>query len=162
MFKSRLGICAALLAVLAVAVPLASAAEASPVDEYKERAEPICKTNVDANKQIFQGVEKMVKEDKLKQAAGHFRRAVTAFGKTIRQLAAIPQPPEYEAKLGKWLDLLGVEKEIIGRIGKALAAEDKRKAEKMNIELRKNTNKANNTVLLFGFNYCRIEQSRFG
>jgi hypothetical protein len=154
--------CAVLLLALVVAAPLASAAEATPVDEYREQAEPVCKTNVEANKQIFKGVQGLVKAGKLKQAAGHFRRAVTAFGKTIRQLTAIPQPPEYETKLGKWLGLLGAEREIIGEIGTALGKEDQRKAEKLNIKLRKNTNKANNTVLLFGFNYCRIEQSRFG
>jgi hypothetical protein len=160
MTRFRWGICAAALTALVIAVPLARA-ETSPVIEYREQVEPICKTNVEANKQIFKGVRRLIKEGKLKQAAGHFRRAVTAFGKTNRQLAAVPQPPEYEAKLGKWLGLLGVEKEIIGKIGKALAAEDKRKAEKLNVELGHNTNKANNTVLVFSFNYCRIDQSRF-
>lgn len=154
---------AALLATvaLAAAAPLASATEPTPVSEYRDKAEPICKTNVLANKKIFKGVKGLVKAGKLKQASTHFKRAATAFGKTIAQLAAVPQPPEYEVKLGKWLDLLRETKGVIGKIGKALAAENKRKAESFSVELRRLSTKANNTVLDFEFNYCRIEESRF-
>ncbi len=147
---------------LAAVVPLAGAAEATPTGEYRERAEPICKTNVLANKKIFKGVKGLVKGGKLKQASTHFKRAAAAFGKTIAQLAAVPQPPEYEVKLGKWLDLLRETKGVIGKIGKALAAENKRKAESYSVELNRLSRKANNTVLDFEFNYCRIEESRFG
>lgn len=130
-------------------------------DEYTARAEPICKTNVLANKRIFKGVRKLVKEDKLKPASSHFARAATAFAKTIDQLAAIPQPPADQAKLGKWLGLLRTEKGIIQKIGRALGAEDKHKAQSYSLDLNRNSSKANNTVISFEFNYCRIEQSRF-
>lgn len=162
MFKSKWGICAPLLVVLAVLVPIAAAAEATPVDEYRSQAERICKSNVLANKQIFKGVKHLVKVGKLKQASTHFKRAATAFGKTIGQLAQVPRPPEYEVKLEKWLGLLRETKGVIGKIGKALAAEDKRKAESYFVELHRLSTKANNTVLDFEFNYCRIEESRFG
>jgi len=164
MRRGRQGIWAGLLAALVIAVPFAGAAEApvTTIDEYVERAEPICKTNVLANKRIFKGAKQEVKEGKLKLASKHFTRAATAFGKTLRQLAAVPQPPEYEAKLGKWLDILGDEKAIVQKIGRALAAEQKHKAESFSVELNRNSNKANNTVLAFGFDYCRIEPSRFG
>ena len=53
----RLGLAAAAVAVLlASAVPLAGAAELSR-DEYVARVEPICKTNVLANKRIFKGAK---------------------------------------------------------------------------------------------------------
>ena len=162
MRRNRWAGTAALFAALAMLLaPMASAAEVS-VDQYRESAEPVCKANVEANKHIFKGVKGLVKKEKLKPASRHFARAATAFGKTIRQLAKIPRASGYEAKLGKWLGLLRTEKGIIAKIGRALAAEDKRKAESFSLALNRNSNRANNAVLDFGFNYCRIEQSRFG
>jgi hypothetical protein len=131
-------------------------------DEYVAKAEPICKTNVLANKKIFKGAKTEVKDGELKRASKHFSRAATAFGKTIRQLAAIPQPPADSAKLTKWIGLLKDEKVLIEKIGRALQAENKHKAESISVDLNHNSNVANNTVLSFGFNYCRIEPSRFG
>lgn len=159
---SRLGPLACAALALALAIPAVSSAETSERDEYVAKAEPICKTNVLANRQIFKGAKQQVKEDKLKLASKHFFRAATAFSKTIDQLAAIPQPPEDAAKLTKWLGLLRTEKAIIQKIGTALAAEDKHRAQSYSVELNRNSNKANNAVLGFGFNYCRIEPSRFG
>jgi hypothetical protein len=158
----RLGIAAlAVLAALLVVAPVGRGAELTP-DEYTERAEPICKTNVEANKQIFKGTKGAIKRGELKKAAGSFSRATTAFGRTIRELAAIPQPTGSEQKLGKWLDLLRDEKDIIKKIGLALKAEKRAKAESYSVELNRNTNKANNAVLSFGFDYCRLDSARFG
>jgi hypothetical protein len=130
--------------------------------EYVAKAEPVCKTNVLANKRIFQGAKGEVKSGKLKLASTHFSRAATAFAKTIRQLEAISPPAADEAAIGKWLGLLGDEKDLITKIGKALAANDKHQAESISVDLNRNSTKANNAVLSFGFNYCRIEPSRFG
>jgi hypothetical protein len=157
---AALGIGALALALLA---PAAVAAEpGSERDEYVKAAEPICKTNVLANRRIFKGAKDEVKGGKLKLASGHFFRAATAFKKTIDQLTAIPKPPSDEPALNKWLGLLRTEKSIIEKIGRALGAEDKHKAESYSVDLNHNSNKANNAVLSFGFNYCRIEPSRFG
>lgn len=147
------------LAALAV-VPLAGAAELSRA-EYVARAEPICKRNTEANKRIFAGAKEQVRSGRLKAASRHFMRAVTAFEKTISQLEAVPQPSADEAKLGKWLGYLEVESTYLGRIGKALAAEDKGKAQTLSVRLNRNSNLANNTILSFGFKYCRIDPSRF-
>ena len=146
-----------------MAAPLAAASEEATIarEGYVAQAEPICKRNVLANKQIFKGVKGMVKMGKLKLASAHFKHAAAAFAKTIRELAVIPRPSEDEARLGKWFTLLRTEKQIITRIALALAAEDKHKAESLAVELKRNSNQANNSVLLFEFNYCRIEPSRF-
>ena len=150
-------------ALLCLAVPAALAAEGEvSVTEYRERAEPICKVNVEANKTIFKGVQGLVKRDKLMPASRRFKRAAAAFAKTIGQLAKTPPASGYEAKLGKWLTLLRKEKTIIAKIGAALAHDNKHKAESFSLELKRNSNKANNAVLDFGFNYCQIEPSRFG
>ena len=158
----RQGTLAAIVLALCALAPSALALEPSESDEYAERAEPICKTNVLANKRIFKGTKGEVKRGELKKASTHFFRAATAFGKTIRQLDAIPKPPSYEAKLEKWIGLLEDEKGLIKKIGRALAAGKRQKAESYSVELNRNSSKANNTVLAFGFDYCRIEPSRFG
>ncbi len=152
---------AAVAAALAAAVPLAGAAELSR-EEYVARVEPVCKTNVQANKRIFKGAKGEVKAGELKQASKHFFRAATAFAKTIRQIEAVPRPAADEARLGKWLGYLRGEKNLIQKVGRALAANDKHKAESYSVDLNHNSNLANNTVLGFGFDYCRIESSRFG
>jgi hypothetical protein len=150
----------AALALAALAAPIAHAGETP--EEYAQEVEPICKRNVQLNKRIFVGVRGKIERGELKQASHHFFRAATAFGKTISELAAVPQPPGYETKLAKWLDLLRDERAIIKKIGDALAAEKRRKAESYSVELKRNTNKANNAVLTFGFDYCRLDSSRFG
>lgn len=157
----KFGVAGVLLAAILLAVPFAGAAELTR-DEYKDQVEPICKKNVLANKRIFKGAKHEVKTGELKRASGHFFRAATAFGKTIGELAAVPQPTADEVKLGKWLDVLRDEKDIIKEIGQALAADKKRQAERLSVALNRNSNKANNLVLAFGFDYCRIDQSRFG
>jgi hypothetical protein len=158
----RFAVPAMIAALIAMAVPPATAAEVSTDDEYVELAEPICKRNVQANKRIFKGAEGEVKRGELKKASKHFFRASRAFGKTIGQLAQVPRPPESSAKLGKWLTALRKEKTIIEKIGRSLAKDNKRKAESFSLELRRNSNKANNIVLGFGFDYCLIDSSRFG
>jgi hypothetical protein len=158
----RLGPAAAAVAMLlAAAVSLAAAAEISR-EEYVARVEPICKTNVTANKRIFKGAKGEVKAGELKKASKHFSRAATAFAKTISQIAAVPRPAADEARLGKWLGYLRGEKNLIQKVGRALAADDKHKAESYSVDLNHNSNKANNSVLGFGFDYCRIDPSRFG
>ena len=146
---------------LAAAVPLAGAAELTR-PEYVTRVEPICKHNTEANKRIFQGATEQVKSGQLKAASTHFTRAVAAFNKTIAQLKAVPQPVADEAKLAKWLSYLATESSYLGRIGKALAHEDKGKAQTLSVRLNRNSNLANNTVLAFGFDYCKIDPARFG
>lgn len=149
------------LLALALLAPLASAEELTR-DEYRARAEPICKRNVEANKRIFKGAKQEVKEEKFKKASRHFFRAATAFGTTVSQLKAVPKPAADEAKLEKWFGYLEAEKEFVRRIGVALAHEELRKAEAIAVKLNRNSTRANNSVLGFEFNYCRIDQSRFG
>jgi hypothetical protein len=156
---------AGLAATLLLAGALAHAETPAPEttrEEYTLRAEPICKVNVEANRRIFKGAKAEVKAGELKKASRRFARAAVAFDRTIAQLAQVPRPRADEARLGRWLDLLRLESDYIARIGKALAAGKKAKAESLAVQLNRNSTKANNTVLGFGFDYCRIEPSRFG
>jgi len=138
----------------------ALAAEVSR-DEYVQSAEPICKANTEANKRIFKGAKDQVKEGKLKAASAHFFKAKRALAKTVRQLTHLPEPTTDEAKLKKWLGYLGTERDLLGRIATALAHEDKAAAQELSVRLNRNSNLANNTVLAFGFDYCRIDPGRF-
>ncbi len=136
--------------------------ESPTPEEYTDLVEPVCKKNVIANKQIFRGTKGKVKRGELRKAARDFFRASRAFGRTIREIAAVPRPAGYETRLGRWLKLLRDERAIIQKIGQALAAGKRAKAESHSVELNRNTNKANNAVLSLGFDYCRLESSRFG
>jgi type IV secretory pathway protease TraF len=152
-----------LVVALLVAVPVALAAEEAEVDRkgYVERVEPICKANTEANSRILKGVKEQVKSGKLVPAGKRFTRASSALGMTVGKIAAVPQPSEDVAKLTKWIGYLKSEKTFLQKIGTALKAKDKFHAQKLAVELNKNNNRANNTVISFGFNECRIDSSRF-
>jgi hypothetical protein len=152
-------VCAALAFCLAVS--MASAAEVSEREEYVAKLEPICKANVQANERIFKGTRQEVRAGKLKLASRHFFRAARAFAKTVRNLAVVPRPQADTTRLARWFRILKTETAILRKVGKALAAEDRHKAVRYTAELIRNSSKANNTVISFNFNYCRIESSRF-
>lgn len=156
----RRTISTALAFALLLVVSGAGAAELTRGD-YVARAEPICKRNTEANQRIFAGAKDEVKAGKLKLASRHFAKAETALGMTIRQLRAVPEPAADEARLAKWLGYLESESDYLGRIGKALARGQKAKAQTLSVRLNRNSNLANNTVLAFGFTWCRLDPSRF-
>jgi hypothetical protein len=148
---------------LVVALLLAAAAFAAEVsrDEYKAAAEPICKTNTQANERILAGVRQEVQKGNLKPAAAKFMKASTALKKALKELEALPQPVADEARLARWFSLVGLEAELFASAGKKLKAGDKAGAEHIVTKLTQNANKANNQVLPFGFRYCRLEPSKF-
>ena len=155
----------AVTALLAVALLAAGAFAATSPDQTREsyvtQVEPICKTNTKANEKILAGVRKKVQKGELAVAAGQFTRASTAFGKAVKQLKAVPQPPADAAKLNKWLGYLETETKMLVEIGKALKAGNKNKAQTLSVKLTHNGNVANNTVLGFEFDYCLIDSSKF-
>lgn len=148
----------ALVVALLVAVPVALADER---DEYVAKVEPICKANTEANARILKGVKGQVQRGDLVPAGRRFIRASTALGKAVGQIAAVPQPSADTVKLTKWIGYLKSEKSLLQRIGQALKAEDKHKASKLAVKLNDNNTDANNTVLSFGFDECKIDSSRF-
>lgn len=150
----------ALAMALLVAVPVALAATPEQ-QEYAERVEPICKANSEANSRILEGVKTQVQKDELVPAGKRFIRASSALGKTVTQIAKVPRPEAYAAKLEKWIGYLKKEKTYLQQIGSKLKGKDKYHAQKLAVELNKNNNKANNTVISFPFKECRIDSSRF-
>jgi hypothetical protein len=135
-------------AALALCAPLAGAEETTR-EAYIARVEPICKTKEE------------VKAGELKKGSTHFFRAATALGKTIKQIEAVPRPALDEAKLSRWIGLLHSEQAYFRKIGAALAAGDKYKAQNLSVKLNRNSNLANNAILALDFKYCRIDPAKF-
>lgn len=149
--------CAALLACAA----LAATSSEQTREGYVAQVEPICKSNTKANERILKGVRKEIKQGKLGLAAGRFKTASAAFGRAVKQIAAVPRPVSDKTKLTKWLGYLNDETKLLAEIGKALRAEKKTKAERLSVLLTHNGNLANLQVIDFEFNYCAIKPSRF-
>jgi hypothetical protein len=144
---------------LLVTAPLALAAVT--IEEYKEAVEPICKRNSETSTTILKGVKTQVQQDKLVPAGKRFIRASTALGKAVTQIAAEPQPSEDEVKLDKWIGYLKEQKTYLQKIGQALKAKNKVKAQQNAVKLNKANKRANDTVISFGFNHCRIDSSKY-
>lgn len=128
---------------------------------YKAQAEPICKQNREANERVLKGVKKNISAGKLKLAATQFAKGAAALKTARRQLATVPKPPADDARLTKWLGFIKTEVELFEKVSRKLKAGDKRGAQRMAILLTSTANKANNTVLPYEFNYCRVEPSKF-
>lgn len=153
----------ALAVALVVAVPVALASEEGEVEReaYVERLEPTCKRNTEANSRILKGVKGQVTNGKLVPAGKRFIRASRVLGRSVAQMAKVPKPGADEARLSKWFDYLKREKRLLQLIGRSLKAGNKYAAQKFAVNLNRNNNRANNTVISFGFKECRIDSSRF-
>ncbi len=145
--------------VALILVATAFAAEVSR-EEYKEAAEPICKSSAKANEAILAGVRGEVKTGKLKTAAAKFAKASKEQAQTLRELEALPRPSADEARLTKWFSYLKIEAELFDTAGKKLKAGDKAGAQHIFAKLSLNINKANNQVLPFGFINCRLNAAK--
>jgi hypothetical protein len=158
--KSFAALSAFVLTVSMLAAPFAEATEVTR-ESYKAAVEPICKHNVEADKQILKGVKGKVNQGKLKPAAAQLTKAAAALEKAVKQLKAVPQPTADEAKLAKWLKYTNEEVGLLRSTAKKLKAGDKAGAARMQARLTNTANKANNEVLAFEFKYCHVEPNKF-
>jgi len=159
--KKSFSIVSAVILVLSMLATPFALADQQERNEYKEQVEPICKVNTEANKRILKGVRKLVKRGKLKAAGVKFAKAGAALNRARGELAAVPKPPEDEAKLTKWLGKIKFEVTLFKKTAKKLKAGDKNGAQTLVIKLQHNATVANNLVLGFEFHYCRFEPSKF-
>jgi hypothetical protein len=150
----------ALIVAALAAAPFALAEEPTR-EQYVAKLEPICKRNTDANTRILKGVTRQVQKGRLKPAGRRFIRASAALGRSIGQMAKVPPPAADAARLEKWFGHLKRERVLLLKIGRALKADRKGLAQNLAVKLNKNNDRANDTVILFGFKQCRIESSRF-
>jgi hypothetical protein len=148
------------LALLASLVSPTLAAEQTR-ESYREAVEPICKVNTEANERILAGVKQDVRGGKPGPAAAKFTKAARALRLTVAELRAVPAPPADAARLSKWLGKVSNEASLFERIAASLRAGEKAQAEKLVTKLTTNANQANNMVIAFEFEYCRLEPARF-
>jgi hypothetical protein len=165
--KMRKPLLGALLASIAATLVFASLAlgDTAEREAYKAQVEPICKSNSSAADRLLGPVKGWVKADKLKKAGKAFAQAAVELEKTQKKLAAVqPQPPEDAAKLGKWLSEIkaevGLMRTISANFNKNTKA-GKSKATSLAVKLQNNATKANNNVIVFQFNYCKIDPSKY-
>jgi hypothetical protein len=154
------GALAALLLLLVSSLALAAGLEEER-KAYKDQVEPICKQNREANERVLKGVKQNIKAGKLKLAGAQFAKGAAALKKARTQLAAVPKPAADSARLTKWLGYVKSEIELFEKVSKKLKAGDKHGAQRMALQLTSTVNKANNTVLPYEFNYCRVQTSQF-
>lgn len=136
----------------------------SPRDEYVAKVEPICEANTLANKRILDDVRARARSkdpEQVKLAGSQFIHASAAFGSTVGKIAAVPRPPEDEARLLRWVEHLRIVQTNLRHLGKALTRLEKIKAAHEAIRVERSGNAANNVGFAFGFRYCRITPSRF-
>ena len=138
----------------------AMAAEISR-DEYRERVEPICKVNTQANERILAGARKEVKAGELRVAGGRFAKAAKALKRTREQLLAVPMPAADQAKLTGWLDSVETEITLLEAVGSALRKGDKASAERSVAKLTTNASRANSEVVSFEFHYCSFQPAKY-
>jgi len=153
--------CAAAVLGLSLLSPALAQAAETTRPEYVAQAEPICKVNTKANERILSGVKTEVKKNELKPAAAQLSKASSALRGTLDELRTVPQPPADHARLGKWLGYVKTEAELFQSAAEKLRENNKFGAEAMVLRLSNNATLANNTVLEFGFHYCRFEPAKF-
>jgi hypothetical protein len=142
---------------------VAQAAAATDIsrDEYRERVEPICKANTEANERILAGARNRVRAGEYGKAAAQFRSAAKALKRTRLQLLAVPMPAGDEPKLSEWLDGVKAEVGLLERVGQALTKGDLYAAQKLVVKLSTNANRTNAGVLAFEFTYCWFQPSLY-
>jgi hypothetical protein len=156
-----LRIFASIVAAILVFAAMAHAAEGPTQEEYTAQVEPICEQNTLANRRILAGARFKANHGKRPAAGRQFIRAATAFGATTKAIEAVSRPPAYEARLTRWIERLRVVESNLRKMGKALKADDLRRAILGEVKLRSSALAANNVVYDFDFRYCRLSASRF-
>jgi hypothetical protein len=150
------------LAVLALCATGAAAAEAPTRAEYVDTLEAVCKPDAEATQRAMKGARADLQHERLAVAVGKFAKAASIFAATVKQLAAVPRPPEDAAKLSKWFAYLGRQQAYLGQITAQLRAGRAIKAQRLTARFIHNGNLANNVVIAFGFDYCSFKFSRYG
>jgi hypothetical protein len=151
------------LCAMAIFTSIASFAFAGEVTRasYREAVEPICKSDTQANERIFAGVKQEVRQGKLKPAAAKFSKAAVALKAAIAQIQKVPVPAADAARLSRWLGKVSNEAGYFEAVARKLNAGDKAGAEHLVNKLTTEAGAANNIVIPFEFQYCRLEPSRF-
>jgi hypothetical protein len=153
--KRTLGTLAAIaIAMLAIA-PLA-AGEEQTRDSYTAQVEPICQANRSANEKIMAGAKERVNKGKLVPAGKQFIRLSGSVGGMVKQLTAVPAPTADARRIEHWLGSIQLLEQRLREVGKYYKVGEKIKATHTAILAERAGLSANNTSIVFHFNYCRF------
>lgn len=162
--RGILGTFAVVLCAL-IAAPVAQAEIAAGTiptrAEYVAAIEPICEKNTADNKRILKGARKKVNAGRMPVAGRQFIRASKAFGRAVTQITKVTRPPTDDARLLKWFKFLRIVQKNLKKIGLALKAENRVKANHESIRAERSGNAANNVGSIFKFLHCHLQPSRF-
>jgi hypothetical protein len=110
----------------------------------------------------MRGVRAEFKQGRMLLATGKFARATWIFAGTIKAIAAEPRPTADVARLEKWFVYLNRQEQFLKQITAQLRLNHPIEAQRLTARFIENGNKANNTVLAFGFNNCSFKFIRYG
>ncbi len=144
------------------AIPPANADSTAPTRaQYVERVEPICRSATLANRDVLQGVDKLVRRGELEQAGARFRRAAAALAGAVRRVARVPRPEADATRLEEWLGYGNTGRELLGRLAVVLREGKRSKVDGLANQLLRSAKRANAVVVGFNFDYCRLNPARF-
>jgi hypothetical protein len=148
------------IVVLATAVASAAAAQGAEVTrhEYVARAEKVCKVGVAKAGPLITTGFREVKANKVAGAAPKFAEAAKIYEGIRHRLLGIPAPSADGRNLAAWLRRLEVQNEFLALSGKALAEDERVKAQGYFTRFIHNGNLANDLVLGYGFKSCLFHQ----
>jgi hypothetical protein len=162
---NRFGACAVVLSLawlLFASSSFAASGAGGPTrSEYVQQVEPICKAETQANRSVLRGVEEMIQQGKLQQAAPRLGRAAAALRAAVKELAKVPRPAADVDRLARWLQLAGGGGELLGQMARKLQQGDREEVQRLSAELLQQTKRANAAVVGFNFDYCRANPARF-
>ncbi|MGA8745466.1 MAG: hypothetical protein WB507_06355 [Solirubrobacterales bacterium] len=153
---------AALVFALGATSAMAETATAPTRQEYVSRLEGICKPRSEETQRVTRGLRADFKHGRTRLTTGKFAQATRIFGGTIRAIAAERRPTADAARLEKWFLYLNRQEAYLKQITAQLRLNHPIKAQRLTARFIENGNKANNTVLAFGFNYCSFKFIRYG
>jgi hypothetical protein len=154
--KGPLGIFAALVATLAVALPAHGAEQTK--ESYMERIEPLCKANRVANERIMSGARQRIKRKRFVPVGRQFVRVSGSFGKLIRRLAPVPPPVGYERTVQRWVKFMRLIEQRLLRVGRLYKAGEDIKAAHASILAERAGVSANNISIALKVRECRFRR----
>lgn len=158
---ARLALLAAVPLLALAAPPSASPAAEATRSEYVAQLEKICKPGSEATQRAVRGVRRLVRSERLPEAAPRVAEAKRIFARTVDAISKVSRPASDRAALARWFRALDREMAALGRTAAALRADDVARFQKVWADFIHEGNKANNVVVSFGFNYCAFKPSRF-
>jgi len=153
--KRTLGTLAAIAIAMLVIAPFA-AGEEQTRDSYTAQVEPICQANRSANEKIMAGAKERVRKGRLVPAGKQFIRLSGSVGGMVKQLSTVPAPTADARRIEHWLGSIQLLEQRLREVGKYYKAGEKIKATHTAILAERAGLSANNTSIVFHFNYCRF------